>query len=85
MQVNCDVLNSYNITKNYILYRPIHLKIEFLVQFHLMQLLYLVMDYHMVDNNLIDMMNLLVLNYQEFRSQYQRQSKSMEKQQKNIE
>lgn len=75
---DCDVLNWYNITKNYISYRPIHSKIELVsIQHHLMRSLCLAMVYHTVDNNLNDMMNRLVLNYQVFRLIYRRYDKPM--------
>lgn len=70
-RANCDALNLYNTTKNCILYRPVHSRSESRHQHLLMRLLYLAMDYRMVDNNLIDMMNHLVLNYQVSQLQYQ--------------
>lgn len=73
---DCDVLNLYNTAKNCILYPPIHLKIELaLIQHLLMRSLCLAMVYHTVDNNLNDMMNHLVLNYQVFRLIYRRYDK----------
>lgn len=71
-----DVLNWYNTAKNCILYRPIHSKIELAsIQHLLMRSLCLAMVYHTVDNNLNDMMNRLVLNYQVFLLIYRRYDK----------
>lgn len=64
---DCGALNWYNTARNCILYRLKRWKIEFHLPRHVMQLLYLAMDFHTVDNSLSDMMNHLVLNYQVFR------------------
>lgn len=67
---NCDALNWYNTTKNCISYRLAHLKSEFHRRHPSMRLLYLASDYRTVENNLIDMMNHPVLNYQVSRLLY---------------
>lgn len=67
MPANCDAMNLCNTAKNCIWYQLIHSKIEFRHRYLSMQWLYSVMDCQMVDNNRDDMMNRLVLNYQESR------------------
>lgn len=60
------------------MYRPARSRSESHRRHLLMRLLYLATDYRTAGNNLIDMMNHLVLNYQVSQLQYQHYNISVE-------